>query len=349
MSSIVDRLQQIPVRAYLLTSVIIFAAANSVTRKLTDLGAQNLIDGRNPISFCNVLFVGNLCALMALLVVYRSQLQGRVFQHLSLRDWWGLLGVALLSGALAPALFFAALDQTAVNNVILVGRIEPPLMLALSVGLLRARVNSWVVAGAVVSFVGVVLTVVLQTPQGDMVTMSGFQIGTGELMTAGGAVAAALGGILSQVALQNVPLGFFNVVRTTLGTVIFFVVALQLYGSEHFMDVASPLLWQWMLLYGAVIVVGGQLCWFAGLRRSTASEVSLANSFSPLAGVFAAFLILGEAPTGAQYLGGFVILIGIALNQIGIMQQSDDRVQPKTITTVSEEVEMSSELGFKGI
>jgi hypothetical protein len=46
---------QIPGRAYLLLSVTIFAAANSVTRRLNELGKENLIEGRNPISFCNVL------------------------------------------------------------------------------------------------------------------------------------------------------------------------------------------------------------------------------------------------------------------------------------------------------
>ncbi|MGJ3252049.1 MAG: EamA family transporter, partial [Elainellaceae cyanobacterium] len=58
---------RIPGRGYLLLAVLIFAAANSVTRKLTELGAQYLVEGRNPISFCNVLFVGNLCALIALI------------------------------------------------------------------------------------------------------------------------------------------------------------------------------------------------------------------------------------------------------------------------------------------
>lgn len=32
-------------------AIIIFAASSSVIRKLTELGAQHLIDGRNPISF----------------------------------------------------------------------------------------------------------------------------------------------------------------------------------------------------------------------------------------------------------------------------------------------------------
>ena len=124
---------KIPGRAYLLIGVMIFGVANSVTRKLTEIGAENLIDGRNPISLCNVLFVGNLCALIALIGVYSRQLNPTAFRHLSSKNWCYLLLVALLSGALAPGLFFSALEQTAVNNVILDSRIEPPLILLLSV------------------------------------------------------------------------------------------------------------------------------------------------------------------------------------------------------------------------
>ena len=49
-------------QAYLWLAIIIFGASSAVTRKLTEIGAQHFIDGRNPISLCNVLFVGNLCA-----------------------------------------------------------------------------------------------------------------------------------------------------------------------------------------------------------------------------------------------------------------------------------------------
>ncbi|NER87952.1 DMT family transporter [Moorena sp. SIO3A2] len=168
-----DWLNRIPGRGYLLIAILIFAAANSVIRKLTDLGADNLIDGRNPISFCNVLFVGNLCALLALIAIYGRQWNFRALRQLSGTDWLGLLGVAVLSGALAPSLIFIALERTAVNNVVLIGRIEPPLALALSVLLLKERVNRWVIAGAIISFIGVILTIVLQPPQENMINMGG--------------------------------------------------------------------------------------------------------------------------------------------------------------------------------
>jgi drug/metabolite transporter (DMT)-like permease len=338
---------RIPGRAYLILAVLIFAAANSVTRQLTHLGAQHPIDGRNPISFCNVLFVGNLCALIMLIVIYHKQITVQQVRHLSRRDWWALIGVAVLAGALAPALFFMALDQTGVNNVVLIGRVEPPLTLVLSVLLLREQVNSWVIAGAVLSFVGVGLTILLQPPSEPMIAMLGVQMGRGQLLALGGAIAAALATIISKVSLHQIPFGLFNVTRTTIATIVFFAVVILIYGPHHFADVLSPFIWAWMLLYGAVIVVGGQLSWFEGLKRTTASEVSLASSFSPIAGVLAAYFILGEIPTMAQYIGGVVILLGIALNQVGVSQLP--AMQTRRSPMMSDGMDAESGVGFKGI
>ncbi|MEM7314796.1 MAG: EamA family transporter, partial [Planctomycetota bacterium] len=98
--------------------------------------------------------------------------------------------------------------------------------------------------------------------------------------------------MVSKLRLKRVPLCIFTVVRTGLGAVIFFFAAIYLYGTDHFMDAFSPLLWQTMAFYGAVIVVGGQLLWITGIKGSSASNVSLATSFAPVAGVGFAFLIL---------------------------------------------------------
>ncbi|MDC0833676.1 DMT family transporter [Geitlerinema sp. CS-897] len=339
-----DVIRRVPGRAYLLLAVLIFAAANSVTRRLTELGAQNLIDGRNPISFCNVLFVGNLCALLVLSVVYKDRLNARSLAELSREIWLKLSVVAVLSGALAPALIFMAIERTSVNNVILVGRLEPPLALALSVLFLKERLNKWVVLGAIVSFAGVALTVVLQPPTDDAISMGNMMsIGRGEVMVAIAAVALAISTTISQANLARVSLGLFTLVRTAVGTVVFFAIVMVLFGWSHFMDIFSPILWRWMFVYGAVIVVGGQLCWFRGLKTTRASEVSLASSFSPVAGVLAAYFILGEVPTSAQYIGGSAIILGIALNQFGVWKQHEGEVRERL------KKERDMEVGFKGI
>ncbi|MGB3613261.1 MAG: DMT family transporter [Elainellaceae cyanobacterium] len=332
-------------RVYLMLAIAIFGAANAITRRLTELGAENTVNGHNPISFCNVLFVGNLCALLLLIPLYQHQWRSPILRQITIKQWFMMALVAILGAAIVPMLIFTALSITAVNNVVLVGQVDTPLVLALSVLLLHERVNGWVVAGAVVSFVGVVLTVVLQPPGSDMVSMGmGLQIGRGELLTLIAAVFKAIANLISKVSLAEIPLGVFSIFRMAAGTVFFFVAALILFDPSHFMDVTSEFLWRWMLLYSAVIVVGGQLFWFSGLRLSSASEISLATAFTPIAGVLAAYLILSEAPTLAQYIGGSVIIVGIALNQVGVRRLN--AAIPEQRPT---DKEMEESVMFKGI
>lgn len=90
------------------------------------------------------------------------------------------------------------------------------------------------------------------------------------------------------------------------------------------MDVLSPFLWQWMLVYSTVIVVIGQSLWNKGFRISSIATVSIIGSFAPIVGILAAYLILGEVPTRAQYIGGVVILVGLFLGQVGIIANIDE-------------------------
>ncbi|WP_407901016.1 DMT family transporter [Scytonema sp. NUACC26] len=340
---------RIPGQIYLWLAILIFGASGAVTRKLTEIGAQHFIDGRNPISLCNVLFVGNLCALIVLLLIYGRQWNKATLKQLSKKNWIGLTAIAILSGALAPGLIFQALGLTTVNNVILVGRLEPPLTLALSVWLLKERVNLWEYIGAIAAFVGVTLTILLQPPGEAMMNMGALQVGLGELLVAAGSVAVAASTIIGKKYLSQVPLGIYNIFRTALGTVIFFFFALVLYGKDHFANVLSPFLWKWMFLYGSLIVVVGQSFWLKGLRSSTVSMASLIGSFTPVAGIVAAYLILGEAPTLAQYIGGGVILIGIFLSQIGTRRQASHRSEFSKVDSTQAEQQVETGMGFKGI
>ncbi len=117
-----QKIPQIHGQIYLWLAIIIFGASSAVTRKLTNIGSQHLIDGRNPISLCNVLFVGNLCALIVLLVIYRKQLNRILFKQLSRQEWISLIGVAILSGAIAPGLIFQALALGYINYSELLSR-----------------------------------------------------------------------------------------------------------------------------------------------------------------------------------------------------------------------------------
>lgn len=322
-----------PIRGEVLLwcAILIFGASSAVTRKITELGAQHFVGGQNPISLCNVLFVGNLCALFVFGLIYRRQWTWRRLRQFSKREWISLVTVAILAGALAPSFIFQALASTPVTNVVLISRLEPPLTLALSIWLLHDRVNRWEMIGAIVSFIGVALTLFLQPAQPSVM------LGVGESLAILSAITLAISTILSKKRLSRIPLGIYSIVRTGLGTIVFFCTALALYGSDHFMGVFSPFLWQWMLLYGVIIVVVGQSFWVAGQRAASVSTASIIGSFTPIAGILAAFLILGEIPTQAQYIGGSVILLGLVLSHVGVHRQ------------IRSAIEVEANTGFKGI
>ena len=331
----------IPGPALVWVSILIFAASNSVVQLLTELGAMNPVEGRNAISFCNLLFVGNLCACVTLVAIFRKSLTRKNLSELSAVDWLNLVVLAVLSGAVAPSLVYLALEKTTVTSVLLMGRIEPPLALVLSVLLFKVKVDRWAVTGTAVTVLGAVTIYALQYRADPMA------LGLGELQAALAAVAWVAAALLSTRFLHRVPLGIFTVMRTAVGTVVFFVVALYLFGADHFQDAFSPFLWKWMLVYGAIIVVAGQICWFEGIATTSMSQITLANSFTPVAGVIFAVLLVGEKPGVAVLVGGGIIVLGIVIAQHGPIVER--RAVARHAPTTDEVVNLEGGVNFKGV
>ncbi len=306
--------QRLPGQAYLWLAVILFGSASPVVRKIVELGAQ--FPERNAVSLCNVLFVGNICALPVFLLIYRKQWTLNTLQQLPRRAWGVLLVVAILGGALAPSLLFQALSLAQVSSVLFVSRIETPILLALSVWLLGERLNARQLLGGLVCSVGALIPLLLPGGNTQSFRMADLiQVGTGEALAVLAAVTVAVATILSKRFLTAVPAGVYLVLRTGVGAGVFFSAALWLYGPPHFADVLSPLLWQWMLAYGSLFVALAQLCWFTGLRRATVLDAALAGSFVPAVGAVGAYFLLGEMPTGLQLVSGGLVLVGLLLCQ----------------------------------
>lgn len=338
-------LSRVPTSIYLAIAVLIFAASNSVTSKLIEIGKYHFIHGQNPISSCNVLFVGNVCAFGLMSLIFHQDWKLTTLKVITRQDWISLTITGILSGAIAPWLIFTALEQTNVTNIVLIGRIEPILSLIWGVWLLGSRVNLWTIAGSLISFLGVIITALLGS-SGQMMTMGGFQIGIGEIFVAIAAIISSVSTVIGKLQLRSIPLGVFMIYRNILGTVIFFLLANFLYGPDHFGNVLSPFLWQWMLIYGAIIVVIGQLCWLVGLKNATSTELNLASLLNPIAAIFMAYLILGEIPSFAQYLGGSFLLVGVILSFVGNLYQA--KINRELIKSNPREV-MEMPMGFRGV
>ncbi|WP_341740162.1 DMT family transporter, partial [Microcoleus sp. CAWBG640] len=115
---------------------------------------------------------------------------------------------------------------------------------------------------------------------------------------------------------------------------------------HHFAEVLSPFLWQWMIIYAAVIVVTGQLCWLAGLKNATSTELNLASLLNPIAAIIMGYLILGEAPTFAQYLGGSLLFVGMIFGFVGNLYQAKIN---RSLVNPNPRDAMETAIGFRGV
>ncbi len=297
---------------YLWLAVPILASSSSVIRKLTEIGASQFVNGNNPISFCNVLFAGNLCALAVMLVFYRRELTPQTFKSVTPSEWKYLTLSALLSGAIIPAMIFQALALSPVNSIILLARIELPIVLVASIVLLKEQFNRYQIIGAIGVLMGIFIAVL---GNGSMSSTTSFSLGKGEILTIISSLLIAGSSLMNKKYLSRIPLGIAHIFRLGVGTLIFFVVANILYGPGHFGELFSPFLWKWMLVYGGIVIVIGQSFWAKGFRETPVSVSAIVSCFSPIAGMVFAYWILSEVPSFGQIVGGMVLFAGLLLSQ----------------------------------
>lgn len=136
----------------------------------------------------------------------------------------------------------------------------------------------------------------------------------GEIFVLIGVVFNTMSDEFSRKYLITIPPGIYSVFRMFTGSLVFFFVVIIMLGWIHFIDIFSPFLWEWMFVYGGVIIAFGFYCWFVSLPMIKSVDFSIGNAFAPVAGIFFAYLIVGEIPDRGQIIGGSLILAGIAIN-----------------------------------
>jgi len=106
---------------------------------------------------------------------------------------------------------------------------------------------------------------------------------------------------------------------TTWGFVIGALATLP-FGVESFLSYQLPSTWNgltvvaglvvFVIVFGTILAYG---LYLAGLRKLSATEIGLASSSEPIVASAAAYLLLGVILTGAQYLGGALIILAVVL------------------------------------
>lgn len=76
---------------------------------------------------------------------------------------------------------------------------------------------------------------------------------------------------------------------------------------------------QWLALfwYGFVVTALGYVFWYAGIKLCPASSAAVFSGLMPLTALLLSFLLLGENPASAQWLGGGLVVAGMLLTGAG--------------------------------
>lgn len=325
-------------------AVMIYASSNSIVSLLANIGRENPVMGRNAVSLCNLLFLGSLISLVPMVFMFWRDWTKENLKKLSRKDWGVLTLSAILSSALTPALFFIALDYTTVTNVVLIGRIEPPLFLLATVLFLGEKLDPWALAAGLVALGGAVVIFLMNGA-------AALSFGKGEIATIFATLSFIASTIVTRMGLRGVPLGIFSIYRTVMGTIIYYFLTLYLYDLNHFQDLFEPIVLKWVWVYAIIVIIIGQFSWNLGLKYARSGDVSLATSFSPVAALIIAMLLLGEDPGPGLIPGGLIILSAIGIGQAGRLRAkaAEKRAeQERRKNEPDKALEAEGRLNFKG-
>ncbi|WP_120501765.1 DMT family transporter [Roseovarius sp. EL26] len=301
---------RMPIRIGLLcawVAVLCYAAANSIASHLVSVGQANpMPDGRNAITFANLFVLSSLISLVPMAFLFRADLTRNNLRKLALNDWFLLTVSALISSALTPGLFFFALEHSSVTNVVMIGRIEPPLFLMAASLFLKERFEKKALIAGLVALLGALV-------------MIGFcdtvRLGPGEWAAFAATLSFMSSTLLARKVLKTLPMGIFASIRTVLGVSFYVIFVCVVQGPDQFRGLLSPILLKQVWIYAIVVFVIGQIAWNMALKHAKPSEISLATSFSPVAGVVFAMTLLGEHPGSGLIPGAVLILLAIYIGQ----------------------------------
>jgi drug/metabolite transporter (DMT)-like permease len=262
----------------------------------------------SAISFCNVLFVGNLCAALVILAWFGPRRIGDDLRVLPPRLVVGLV----LNGGLASllsALIFTGLEYTSATNTILLSRLAPVLFALAGAMLFRQRISrsEWLGFGFIV--VGTLLLALLEghgaLNQGDGLIL---------LSTVVFAVTAINGKLL---LTKEVSLPVLVFMRNASSSLIFFAIATALFGFHHFADLVSGSLWIVMSVYALLIICMSDYLWYDSVDSLDSIAVGRWATPAPAIAVLFSATINHELPSRSQLLSFLVIMVGVLITAFG--------------------------------
>jgi len=291
----------------LVVATILFALASPMIKLLVQQGGKNGLQYPRSISFCNVLFIGNLCAGVLVVAMFDTK---KIFLELSTstRRKKMMLFASSLTAIIYPALIFTALEFTSVTNVVLLSRFEVIIFILLSLFLYKVQLNVYQHIGYIMIGVAVI---------GLTLVNDNFMFSKGDILIFTASGFFAINSVLNKELLKLTSLPTFLFTRNFCSAIVFFLVGMYLFGWHHFQHAFKGSLWSIMLFYALIIIVLGQYLWFRYKAKVDFSAIAWLLIINPFLAIFFAWIILGEQPDLYEIIAIAVIFLGLVISATG--------------------------------
>ncbi|MFK8057973.1 MAG: DMT family transporter [Saprospiraceae bacterium] len=286
----------------IIVALICFSLASPVVKLLGNSGG----DLGDAISFCNLLFIGNLCAGIVVLSTFGAKGIGKELRSFS-RKQYALLAVGVAIAGLYPALIYTALESTSVTNVVMLSRFESILYAFLAWWIFKSALSKNEIIGLSIIGVGVLAIVYVK----EM-----YMFRNGDYIVLIAAAVESIGIVMSKKILKFCSLRTFLFARNFFSAIGFFFIALKLFGFHHFQDAFQVELWGLIFVYALIVIVLGQYMWYKGIKTAPPEVVSSLTMLTPFLTLFFAFILLAETPDFYESCAIGLILLGMVITKI---------------------------------
>lgn len=226
------------------------------------------------------------------------------------RARWRILGMGLIGVAATQLMYFASIQRVPVSTALLIEYLAPLLLVGFVWATTRRVPRPVVLIGSVVAIGGLVLVI----GPGSIVANDGL----GLVFAGLAAVGCAIYFVIAARPSDGLPPVAFAGIGLLLGSLVLGLVGLvglvpftANFGSVDLLGSPAP----WWVPLGIVALVGTAIAYVASIAASERLGSRLMSFVGLLEVVFAsvfAWILLGEALTPLQGLGGVLILAGIA-------------------------------------
>lgn len=241
------------------------------------------------------------------------------------RYWPALIGLGLLGNTVYQVLFIYGIDWTLAGNASLMLATTPIFTTLLSVFFRQERVGLTVLAGVVISVMGIALVV-----WGGTLAVS-FSADTvrGDLTVLGAAAAWSAYTVGSAPLVRRYGALPVTAVTMWIGGVALLAISVPAFLAQDWSAV-RPASWLALAYSGAFAIAVAYFIWYYSIRQIGNTRTAVYSNFIPVVALIIAWQTLGEKPTWLQIVGATAILGGTVLVRLGrIERQVLERYAPE--------------------